>query len=254
MPAGQVPADSAAPAIATITTPAAPAVATTTTSAIATTTTSAAPAIATVSKTVVPVVSSVASATKRLLPVVKLPQLHQGIPVATVPKPLRAAKSAVPPSPASDIRRPLASRSSVAIDPSRAAAGSPTTKASSYTPALALSGISSPAGPNPAAIQDIDSPVKTFAQLRMTTSARPLAGAVQAPPGGPWDERPATERWNFAATHGESGSSGSDSSGSHTADIAAAWNVASPAASAHTDGAFVTPPSGPAVDPGSSPD
>lgn len=88
----------------------------------------------------------------------------------------------------------------------------------------------------------------------MTSSARTLVIAVQAPPHGLWNEHPATERLNMAATHGESGSSGSDSSGSHAADIAAAWNGLSPAAGALATGASVAPPSGPVIDPGSSPD
>jgi hypothetical protein len=103
-------------------------------------------------------------------------------------------------------------------------------------------------------IQDIGSPFKTLAQLRMTASARPLVIAVQAPPGGLWYEHPATARLTIAATHGESASSGSGNSGSHAADIAAAWKRLSPAAGALATGASVTPPSGPAVDPGSSPD
>ncbi|MDQ1060418.1 hypothetical protein QFZ23_004319 [Arthrobacter globiformis] len=81
-----------------------------------------------------------------------------------------------------------------------------------------------------------------------------MASAIQPPAQGPLHEHPATGRLNIAATHGESGSSGSDSSGSNTADIAASWNGLSPAASALAVRAAVIPPSGPAADPGSSPD
>jgi hypothetical protein len=282
LPAGQVLGDSAAPAVTGVTKTVEPAVATVTKTAIpvvSTITKTATPAVATVTRTVEPVVATVtktaapvgstvdravaavnravASATQRLpLPEVKLPQLPvQDIPVGTVPKPLPEVESAVPARPAPDARQPLASRPSGAVHPSRAAAVSPTAEASSLTPASALSGTASPAraASNVAAIRNIAPPLKTFAQLRMTAAPRPLVIAVQAPQEL-LDEHAAAERLNIAATHGESGSSGSDSSGSHTADIAAAWNVLSPAASALADGAFVTPPSGPAVDPGSSPD
>jgi hypothetical protein len=272
LPAGQDPAGSvepvvstatkaAAPVVATATKAAAPVVATATKAAapvVATATTAAAPVVATVDQTVAAVDGAVASATKRLpLPAVKLPQLSNPGPVATVTKTLPAVESRVPASSSPTTGRPVSKSPSVAVPPSRAAAVTPSAEASGFAPTSALSGTASPApvAKNLATIQNIDSPVKTLAHLRMTASPRPFASAVQAPARGLWNEQPAAERFNIAATHGESGSFGSDSSGSHTAaDIAASWNGLPPAGGILAVGASVTPPSGPAADPGSSPD
>jgi hypothetical protein len=231
----------------------------------------AAPVAATVNRTVAPLVSTldrtvaavdgpVASATHRLprlpRPAVKPPQLpNPDVPVATVRKPPPAVVSTVPRSPVAEARRPVPDHPSGKVHPPRTAAVSGTAEASSPAPASALSGTATPA-PSPsnlASVQNIDSPLKTLAQLKITASTRPLARAIQAPAQGPLHEHPATERLNIAATHGEPGS-GSDSSPSHTADIAASWNGLSPAASALAAGATVIPPSGPSADPGSSPD
>jgi len=283
LPAGQDPAGSVEPVVSTITEAAAPVVATATKAAapvvatatkaatpvistatkaatpvISTATKAATPVVATVDQTVAAVDGAVASATKRLpLPAVKLPQLSNSGPVATVTKTLPAVESPVPASSAPNTGRPVATSPSVAVPPSRAAAVTPSAEASGLAPSSALSGTASPApvASNLATIQNINSPVKTLAHLRMTASPRPFASAVQAPARGLWIEQPAAERFNIAATHGESGSSGSDSSGSHTAaDIAASWNGLPPAGGILAVGASVTPPSGPAADPGSSPD
>jgi len=283
LPAGQDPAGSVEPVVSTITEAAAPVVATATKAAtpvistatkaatpvistatkaatpvISTGTKAATPVVATVDQTVAAVDGAVASATKRLpLPAVKLPQLSNSGPVATVTKTLPAVESPVPASSAPNTGRPVATSPSVAVPPSRAAAVTPSAEASGLAPSSALSGTASPApvASNLATIQNINSPVKTLAHLRMTASPRPFASAVQAPARGLWIEQPAAERFNIAATHGESGSSGSDSSGSHTAaDIAASWNGLPPAGGILAVGASVTPPSGPAADPGSSPD
>jgi hypothetical protein len=294
LPAGQDPAGSVEPVVSTITEAAAPVVATATKAAapvVATATKAATPVISTATKAATPVISTatkaatpvistgtkaatpvvatvdqtvaavdgaVASATKRLpLPAVKLPQLSNSGPVATVTKTLPAVESPVPASSAPNTGRPVATSPSVAVPPSRAAAVTPSAEASGLAPSSALSGTASPApvASNLATIQNINSPVKTLAHLRMTASPRPFASAVQAPARGLWIEQPAAERFNIAATHGESGSSGSDSSGSHTAaDIAASWNGLPPAGGILAVGASVTPPSGPAADPGSSPD
>jgi len=283
LPAGQDPAGSVEPVVSTITEAAAPVVATATKAAapvVATATKAATPVISTATKAATPVISTgtkaatpvvatvdqtvaavdgaVASATKRLpLPAVKLPQLSNSGPVATVTKTLPAVESPVPASSAPNTGRPVAKSPSVAVPPSRAAAVTPSAEASGLAPSSALSGTASPApvASNLATIQNINSPVKTLAHLRMTASPRPFASAVQAPARGLWIEQPAAERFNIAATHGESGSSGSDSSGSHTAaDIAASWNGLPPAGGILAVGASVTPPSGPAADPGSSPD
>ncbi|MCE3293373.1 MAG: hypothetical protein K0Q84_2310 [Arthrobacter sp.] len=239
LPAGQDPAGSVEPVVATATK-------------------AAAPVVATVDQTVAAVDRAVASATKRLpLPAVKLPQLSNLGHVATVTKTLPTVESRVPASSSPTTGRPVSKSPSVAVPPSRAAAVTPSAEASGFAPTSALSGTASPApvAKNLATIQNIDSPVKTLAHLRMTASPRPFASAVQAPARGLWNEQPAAERFNIAATHGESGSFGSDSSGSHTAaDIAASWNGLSPAAGILAVGASVTPPSGPAADPGSSPD
>jgi hypothetical protein len=191
------------------------------------------------------------------LPAVKPPQLpNPDVPVAFVRKTLAAVVSTALPSPVADARRPVPGHPSGEVHLTRAAAVSATAEASSPAPASALSGTATPAPApsNLATVQKIDSPFKTLAQLRITASTRPLASAIQASAQGLLHEHPAIERLNIAATHGGSGSSGSDSSGSHTADIAASWNGPSPAASALAAGAAVTPPSGPAADPGSSPD
>ena len=283
LPAGQDPAGSVEPVVSTITEAAAPVVATATKAAapvvatatkaatpvistatkaatpvISTATKAATPVVATVDQTVAAVDGAVASATKRLpLPAVKLPQLSNSGPVATVTKTLPAVESPVPASSAPNTGRPVATSPSVAVPPSRAAAVTPSAEASGLAPSSALSGTASPApvASNLATIQNINSPVKTLAHLRMTASPRPFASAVQAPARGLWIEQPAAERFNIAATHGESGSFGSDSSGSHTAaDIAASWNGLPPAGGILAVGASVTPPSGPAADPGSSPD
>jgi hypothetical protein len=179
----------------------------------------------TLDRTVAAVDDAVASITQPLprlpLPAVKPPQLpNPGVPVATVPETQPAAVSTVLPSPAADARRPVPDHPSGEVHP----------------------------------VQNIDSAFKTFAQLKITASTRPLASAIQAPAPGLLHEHPVTEWLNNAATQGESGSSGSGGSASHMAHIAAFWNGPSPAASAVATNAAVTPPSGPAADPGSSPD
>jgi hypothetical protein len=221
----------------------------------------AAPAVSTVDHAVAAVDDPVASIPQPLLrlplPAVKPPQLPSpDFPVATVRKTPPAVVSTVPPSSDADARRPVPDHPSGEVHPPRAAAVSATAEASSPASASALSGTatSGPAPSNLATVQNIDSPFKTLAQLKITASTRPLARAIQAPAQVPLHEHPATERLNIASTHGESGSSGSDSSGSHTADIAASWNELFPAASALAAGAAVILPSGPAADPGSSPD
>jgi hypothetical protein len=218
-----------------------------------------APAVSTVDHAVAAVDDAVASVVHRLprlpRPAVKPPQLRNpDVPVATVRKTPPAMVSTVPPSSVAEARRPVPDHRSGEVHPHRAAAVSATAEASS--PASALSGTATPAWApsNLASVQNIDRPFKTLAQLKITASTRPPARAIQAPAQRPLHEHPATERLNIATTHGESGSSGSDSSGSHTADIAAFWNGLSPAASALAAGATVTPTSGPAADPGSSPD
>jgi hypothetical protein len=241
-----------APVISTIAKTAAP--------VVSTVTKTAAPVVATVDHAVAAVDNAVASVTEPLpLPTVKLPQLRNpNLPVATVPKTLPGVKSPVPASSGPDNSQPLAKSPSAAVPPSRAAAVTPSAEASGFAPTPTLSSTASPVpgASNLAVTQNTDSPFKTFAQLRLTASPRPLVSAIQAPARGALDEHPAIERLNIAATHGESGSSsGSDSSGSHTAaDIAATWNGLSPAAGMLAAGASVTPPSGPAADPGSSPD
>jgi hypothetical protein len=254
----------AAPAVSTVTKTARPAVSAVSPAAAsvaATVNRTVAPAVSTVHHAVAAVDGPVASVAHRLprlpRPAVKPPQLPSpDVPVATVRKAPPAAVSTVPRSHVADARRPVPGHRSGEVHPHRAAAVSATAEASSPSPASALSGTATPA-PSPsnlATVQNIDSPFKTLAQLKITASPRPPARAIQAPAQGPLHEHPATERLNTAATHGESGSSGSDSSGSHTADIAASWNGLSPATSALAAGAAVIPPSGPAADPGSSPD
>ena len=247
------------PVIATVTRTAAP-VAKTATPVVSTVTKTAAPVVATVDHAVAAVDNAVASVTEPLpLPTVKLPQLRNpNLPVATVPKTLPGVKSPVPASSGPDNSQPLAKSPSAAVPPYRAAAVTPSAEASGFAPTPTLSSTARPVpgASNLAVTQNTDSPFKTFAQLRLTASPRPLVSAIQAPARGLWNEHPAIERLNIAATHGESGSSsGSDSPGSHTAaDIAATWNGLSPAAGMLAAGASVTPPSGPAADPGSSPD
>ena len=258
------------PVIATVTRTAAPVTKTaapvvstlakTATPVVSTVTKTAAPVVATVDHAVAAVDNAVASVTEPLpLPTVKLPQLRNpNLPVATVPKTLPGVKSPVPASSGPDNSQPLAKSPSAAVPPYRAAAVTPSAEASGFAPTPTLSSTARPVpgASNLAVTQNTDSPFKTFAQLRLTASPRPLVSAIQAPARGLWNEHPAIERLNIAATHGESGSSsGSDSSGSHTAaDIAATWNGLSPAAGMLAAGASVTPPSGPAADPGSSPD
>ena len=247
------------PVIATVTRTAAP-VTKTAAPVVSTVTKTAAPVVATVDHAVAAVDNAVASVTEPLpLPTVKLPQLRNpNLPVATVPKTLPGVKSPVPASSGPDNSQPLAKSPSAAVPPYRAAAVTPSAEASGFAPTPTLSSTARPVpgASNLAVTQNTDSPFKTFAQLRLTASPRPLVSAIQAPARGLWNEHPAIERLNIAATHGESGSSsGSDSSGSHTAaDIAATWNGLSPAAGMLAAGASVTPPSGPAADPGSSPD
>jgi hypothetical protein len=231
----------------------------------------AAPVAATVNRTVAPLVSTldhavaavdgpVASVTHRLprlpRPAVKPPQLpNPDVPVATVRKPQPAVVSTVPRSPVADARRPVP-----AIRPGRfIRAGPQQFPQPRKLPTLLRLRRSPAQQPRPPPPRTWPrsktlTPFKTLTQLKITASTRPWARAIQAPAQGPLHEHPATERLNTAATHGESGSSGSDSSGSHTADIAASWNGLSPAASALAAGAAVIPPSGPAADPGSSPD
>jgi hypothetical protein len=167
-------------------------------------------------------VASITQPLPRLpLPAVIPPQLpNPDVPVATVPETQPAAVLTVLPSPAADARQFVPDHPSGEVHP----------------------------------VQNIDSPFKTFAQLKITASTRPLASAIQAPAPGLLHEHPVTEWLNNAARQGESGSSGSGSSASHMADIAAFWNGLAPAASALATNAAVTPPSGPAADPGSSPD
>jgi hypothetical protein len=251
LPAGQDPAGSTAQHIATaadaVVGATAPAVSIVTRAtetvtgiaapAVSTVSQTATPVTATVNRTVAPLVSTledravaavddaVASITQPLprlpLPAVIPPQLpNPDVPVATVPETQPAVVSTVLPSPAADARQFVPDRPSGEVNP----------------------------------VQNIDSPFKTFAQLKITASTRPPASAIQAPAPGLLHEHPVTEWLNNAATQGESGSTGSGSSSSHTADIAAFWNGLSPAASALATGAAVTPPSGPAADPGSSPD
>jgi hypothetical protein len=251
LPAGQDPAGSTAQHIATaadaVVGATAPAVSIVTRAtetvtgiaapAVSTVSQTATPVTATVNRTVAPLVSTledravaavddaVASITQPLprlpLPAVIPPQLpNPDVPVATVPETQPAAVSTVLPSPAADARQVVPDRPSGEVNP----------------------------------VQNIDSPFKTFAQLKTTASTRPPASVIQAPAPGLRHEHPVTEWLNNAATQGGSGSTGSGSSSSHTADIAAFWNGLSPAASALATGAAVTPPSGPAADPGSSPD
>ncbi|MFJ5694475.1 hypothetical protein ACIP9X_11530 [Arthrobacter sp. NPDC093125] len=258
------------PVISTVTQTAAP-VTKTATPVVSTLTKTATPVVSTITKTAAPVVATVdhtaaavddavASVTKPLpLPTVKLPQLRNpNLPVATVPKTLPTVKSPVPATFGPDNAQPAAKSPSAAVPPSRAAAVTPSAEASSFAPTSTLSGTASPVpgASNLAATQNTDSPFKTLAQLRMTASPRPLVSAIKAPARGLWNDHAAPERLNIAATHGKSGSSsGSDSSGSHTAaDIAETWNGLSPAAGMLAAGVSVTPPSGPAADPGSSPD
>lgn len=249
LPAGQDPAGSAVFSAAKTATP-----------VVSTITKTAAPVVATVDHTAAAVDDAVASVTKPLpLPTVKLPQLRNpNLPVATVPKTLPTVKSPVPATFGPDNAQPAAKSPSAAVPPSRAAAVTPSAEASSFAPTSTLSGTASPVpgASNLAATQNTDSPFKTLAQLRMTASPRPLVSAIKAPARGLWNDHAAPERLNIAATHGKSGSSsGSDSSGSHTAaDIAETWNGLSPAAGMLAAGVSVTPPSGPAADPGSSPD
>ena len=249
----------ATPVVSTVARATEPVIATVTRTAAPVTKT-AAPVVATVDHAVAAVDNAVASVTEPLpLPTVKLPQLRNpNLPVATVPKTLPGVKSPVPASSGPDNSQPLAKSPSAAVPPHRAAAVTPSAEASGFAPTPTLSGTARPVpgASNLAVTQNTDSPFKTFAQLRLTASPRPLVSAIQAPARGALDEHPAIERLNIAATHGESGSSsGSDSSGSHTAaDIAATWNGLSPAAGMLAAGASVTPPSGPAADPGSSPD
>lgn len=278
LPAGQDPAGSVVSTITKTAKPVVPTAAQATEPVISTVTRSAAPVIktakpvvATVTKTATPVVATVdhaaaavadavASVARPLpLPEVGLPQAPSlGGPVATVPKTLPAVKSPVPAPSGLDTGRPVAKSPSAVVPLSRAAALTPAAEASSFAPTSTLSGTASPVpgASNLAAAQNTDSPFKTLAQLRMTASPRPLVSAIQAPALGLRNDHAAPERLNIAATHGKSGSSsGSDSSGSHTAaDIAATWNGLSPAAGMLAAGASVTPPSGPAADPGSSPD
>lgn len=227
----------------------------------------AAPAVAAVSQASAPVASTVghkvaavdatvASAQRLPLTAVKLPQLRTpGVPVAIGSKTLPAVELAVLASPVPDAGRPVAKSPSGAVPWSRAAAASPPAGTSSHIPASEPLGIGSqaPAASNRAASQNVAVPFKTLAQLQMTASARPLVSAIQAPPQWLLYEHPATEPLTIYATHSESGSSSSGSSGSHAADIAAAWNWLAPAAGALAAGTSVPPPSGPAVGPGSSP-
>jgi len=185
----------------------------------------ATPVAATVNRTVAALVDdAVASITQPLprlpLPAVNPPQLpNPDFPAATV-RATQPAVSTVMPSPAADARRPVPDHPSGMVHP----------------------------------VQNIDSPFKRLAQLQITASTRPLASAIQTPVRGLLHQHPVTEWLNNAAPHGGAGSSGSGSSASPTADITASWNGLSPAASALAAGAAVTPPSGPAADPGSSPD
>ncbi|WP_306636459.1 hypothetical protein [Pseudarthrobacter siccitolerans] len=179
----------------------------------------------TLDRTVAAVDDAVASIPQPLprlpLPAVIPPQLpNPNVPVATVPETKPAAVSTVLPSPAADARQFVPDRPSGEVNP----------------------------------VQNIDPPFKTFAQPKITASTGPLASAIQAPAPGQLHEHPVTDWLNNAATHGAPGSSGSGGSASHMAHIAAFWDGLSPAASAVATNAAVTPPSGPAADPGSSPD
>ncbi|WP_307272662.1 hypothetical protein [Arthrobacter sp. W4I7] len=179
----------------------------------------------TLDRTVTAVDDAVASITQPLprlpLPAVIPPQLpNLDVPVATVPEAQPAAVSTVLPSPAADARQFVPDRPSGEVNP----------------------------------VQNTDSPFKTFAQPKISASTGPLASAIQAPAPGLLHEHPVTDWLNNAATQGAPGSAGSGGSVSHMAHIAAFWNGLSPAASAVATNAAVTPPSGPAADPGSSPD
>lgn len=190
----------------------------------------ATPVAATVNGTLAPLVSALVddavASISQPLPRLPLPELdppqppNQDVPIATAPETPPPAVPTVLPSPAADARRPGPDHPSGKVHP----------------------------------VQNIDSPFKTLAQLQITTATRPLASAIQATVRGLPHEHPVTEWLNNAATHGEAGSSGSGSSASPTADIAAPWSPLSPTASALAARAAVTPTSGPAADPGSSPD
>lgn len=212
--------------------------------AVPTVTGTAAPVVSTVEQTVAAVDHAVASVAKRLpLPVVKLPQLRNaGVPAATAPKTLPTVEFAVPAVSVPEARPPVAKTSSGAV-PTRATAA-------------ALAGAANPASTTAdlPEVQNVDAPRNTLAQLRLTASVWPLVSAIQAPPSGLWKGHPATAPLNIAATQGQPASTGLNSPGSHAADIAAAWDDPPAAASDLAAGASVTPPSGPAPDPGSSPD
>ncbi|MEW1808289.1 hypothetical protein [Pseudarthrobacter sp. NPDC080039] len=189
----------------------------------------ATPLAATVNGTVAPLVSTLvddagASITQPLpglpLPAVNPPQLpNPDVPVATVGE-TPPTLSAVLPSPVEVARRTDPDHPSGAIHP----------------------------------VQKVGTPFKRLAPLLITAATRPLASAIQAPVRRLLHEHPVIGWLNNAAPRGEAGSSGSGSSASPTADVTASWNPLSPAASAPAAGTAVTPPSGPAADPGSSPD
>ncbi|GAA1275145.1 hypothetical protein GCM10009589_31840 [Arthrobacter pascens] len=241
----------------------------------------AAAAVTTVTRTTAPVLSQVDQAVDvvddaigslepqlpRLpvpVPVVQLP-VPVPVPVVQLPVPLplplpgQDAPPAAPhvPAPsAPDAGQPVAAIPAPAVPGSRAPAASAAAPSKvAGPPSEASSPGFSSAAPAAAGVQETGSRGQTFAQLRMTSSGRPSASAVQRDHAQPILGHPlGLDHVGLAATHGESGSTHSEGSGGQAADVAAFWNALSKTAGERVRDAAVALPPSPAFDPGSSPD
>lgn len=228
----------------------------------------AAAAVTTVTRTAAPMLSQVDQAVDvaddaidSLEP--QLPRLPVPVPVVQLPVPLplpgQDATPAAPPVPAPsapDAGQPAAAIPAPAVPESRAPAAS----AAAPSRVGGLSSVSitpsfNSAAPAAAGIQDASARGQTFAQLRMTSSGRPSASAVQWDDALPILHHPfGVDHVGLAATHGESGSYHSEGSGGQAADVAPFWKALSKTAGERVHDAAVALPPSPAFDPGSSPD
>ncbi len=241
----------------------------------------AAAAVTTVTRTAAPMLSQVDQAVDVVDDAIdslepQLPRLPVPVPVVQLPVPVpvpvvqlqvplplplpgQDATPAAPPVPAAsapDGGQPVAAIPAPAVPESRALAAS----AAAPSRVGGLSSVSTTpsfnsAAPAAAGIQEAATRGQTFAQLRMTSSGRPSASAVQWDDALPILHHPfGVDHVGLAATHGESGSSHSEGSGGQAADVAAFWNALSKTAGERVHDAAVALPPSPAFDPGSSPD
>ena len=199
-------------------------------------------------------------------PVVQLPvPVPVPVPVVQLPVPLPVpgpgqdappAPPAAPPVSAPDAGRPVAATPAHAVPGSLTPAPSAAAPAKAPGPPPAASSPSfSSAAPAAAEVQESGSRGQTFAQLRMTSSGRPSANAVQGDHALPvLGHQLGLHHVGLAATRGESGSSHSEGSGGQAADVAAFWNALFKTAGERIHDAAVALPPSPAFDPGSSPD